>query len=36
MVVGTFFGTAFVWEWNENRPFPVLWPLLSFPNLQAY
>ena len=24
------------WDWNENRPFPVLWPLLSFPNLLAY
>ena len=22
--------------WNENWPFPVLWPLLSFPNLLAY
>ena len=33
-VVWTFFGTAFLWDWNENCPFPVLWPLLSFPNLQ--
>ena len=24
------------WDWNENSPFPVLWPLLSFPNLLAY
>ena len=24
------------WDWNENWPFPVLWPLLSFPNLLAY
>ena len=24
------------WYWNENRPFPVLWPLLSFSNLLAY
>ena len=24
-----FFGTAFLWDWNENWPFPVLWPLLS-------
>ena len=31
-----FFGTAFLWNWNENWPFPVLWPLLSFPNLLAY
>ena len=20
----TFFGIAFIWGWNENRPFPVL------------
>ena len=35
-VVWAFFGIAFLWDWNENRPFPVLWPLLSFPNLLAY
>ena len=23
-------------DWNENWPFPVLWPLLNFPNLLAY
>ena len=28
-VVWTFFGIAFLWDWNENWPFPVLWPLLS-------
>ena len=28
--------TAFLWDWNANWPFPVLWPLLSFPNLLAY
>ena len=27
---------AFLWIWNENRPFRVLWPPLSFPNLLAY
>ena len=32
-VVWAFFGTAFLWDWNENWSFPVLWPLLSFPNL---
>ena len=32
----TFFGIALFWDWNENWPFPVLWPLLSFPNLLAY
>ena len=36
MVVWAFFGIAFLWDWNENWPFPVLWPLLSFPNLLAY
>ena len=35
-VVWTFFGIAFFWGWNENWPFPVLWPLLSFPYLLAY
>ena len=35
-VVWTFWGIAFLWYWNENWPFPVLWPLLSFPNLLAY
>ena len=35
VVVWMFFGIAFLWDWNENWPFPVLWPLLSFPNLRA-
>ena len=35
-VVWAFFGIAFLWDWNRNWPFPVLWPLLSFPNLLAY
>ena len=35
-VVGTFFGIAFLWDWNENWPFSVLWLLLSFPDLLAY
>ena len=30
-VAWTFFGIAFLWDWNENWPVPVLWPLLSFP-----
>ena len=34
-VFWSFFGIAFLWDWNENWPFPVLWPLLSFPNLLA-
>ena len=29
-VVWTFFGIAFLWDCNENWPFPVLWPLLNF------
>ena len=36
VVVWGFFSIAFLWDWNENWPFPVLWPLLSFPNLLAY
>ena len=31
-VVWTFFGISFLWDCNENWPFPVLWSLLSFPN----
>ena len=27
---------SLLWDWNENWPFSVLWPLLSFPNLLAY
>ena len=30
VVVWAFFGIAFLWDWNENWLFPVLWPLLSF------
>ena len=36
MVVWTFFVLVFLWAWSENWAFPVLWPLLSFPNLLAY
>ena len=35
-VIWTFFGFAFPWNWIENCPFPVLWPLLGFPNLLTY
>ena len=34
-VVWAFFGIAFLWDWNENWPFPVLWPhtsIYSFSN----
>ena len=36
VVVWAFFGIAFLWDWNENWPFLVLWSLLSFPNFLAY
>ena len=36
VVVWAFFVIAFLWDWNENWHFPVLWPLLSFPTLLAY
>ena len=36
VVVWAFFGIAFLRDWNENWPFLVLWPLLSFLNLLAY
>ena len=26
-VVWALFGIAFLWDWSENWPFPVLWPL---------
>ena len=35
-VVWTFFGILFSGDWNENWPFAVLWPRLSFPNMLAY
>ena len=34
-VVWAFFSIVFLWDWNENW-LPVLWPLLSFPNLLTY
>ena len=36
VVVWAFFGIAFLWDWNENWTFLVLWPLLSFSNLLTY
>ena len=36
VIVWTLFGIAFSQDWNENWPFPVLWPLLSFSNFLAY
>ena len=36
VVIWAVFGIAFLWDWNENWPFPVLWPLLSFPCFLTY
>ena len=36
IVVWTFFGTAFLWDLNENWSISVLVSLLSFPNLIVY
>ena len=36
VILWAFFGMALLWGWNENWPFPVLWPLLSFSNLLTY
>ena len=33
VVVWAFFGVAFLCDWNENWPFPILWPLLGLPDL---
>ena len=35
-IVWIFFSITLLWDWFENWQFPVLWPLLSFPNLLAY
>ena len=35
LVVWTLFSIVFLWDWNEKWLFPVLWPLLGFPNLLA-
>ena len=31
-----YFSTHFLWDWNENWPFPILWWSLSFPDLLAH
>ena len=36
MVAWIFFGIALLWNLNENWSLPVLWSLLSFPNLLPY
>ena len=35
-VVWAFFGIAFFWGLEWTLTFPVLWPLLSFPNLLVF
>ena len=35
-VVWMFFGTVLPWDWKDGWPFPVLWPLLRFPNLLTH
>ena len=35
-IAGAFLGVARLWDWKENWPFPVLWPLLSFSVLLAH
>jgi len=35
-VVWAFFGIAFLWGWNENWPFPVLWPTGEIPVAQRW
>ena len=35
-VIWTFFGITFLWDCSATWHFPVLWPLLSFPDLLAY
>ena len=34
--VWTFISAALLWNWDENWLFPILWPLLGFPNLLTY
>ena len=36
LVTWIFFITSLLWDWDEDWPFPVLWPLLSFPSLKTY
>ena len=36
VIFWTFFDIAFLWDCNENCLFPVVWSLLSFPNLPPY
>ena len=33
-LVRIFFSNASLWDWDENWPFPVLWPLVQFSSVQ--
>ena len=35
-MVSTFFSTTFLGNWDEDYPFPGLWPLLGLPDLLTY
>ena len=35
LVVWSFFGIAFLWDWNENWPFPVLFCGLTLSNISC-
>ena len=35
-MVSTFFSTTLLGNWDEDWPFPVLWPLLGLPDLLTY
>ena len=35
-IVWIVFGIAFLWDWNENWLFPIIWPLVSFPHLLPF
>ena len=36
LMVRTFFSTTLLGNWDEDWPFPVLWPLLGLPGLLTY
>ena len=35
-MISTFFSTTLLGNWDEDWPFPVLWPLLGLPDLLPY
>ena len=36
IAVRTFFSNTLLGNWDEDWPFPVLWPLLGLPDLLTY